>query len=283
MEYRKDTKEDDFIKDVSRTPSSIMNIDHKIEAKFFETASKRAEKIVTALYMVTDFIKDTEPIKTELRSSGLALLGATHDITKNSTALFKVILPEVSALVRKTISFLEVAVTMTLISDMNYQILRNELMALSGNYESKINNLEVNIRSVIGRAEALEKNSKEIQPKKEESLIESGVFYKGHLKDMFNKGQDTFSKKAIEVLTNKDKAIPATKKMLSSEFTTSEERKNKIINILKIKGVANIGEISVDIDGVSEKTIQRDLQSLIDKGVLERVGERRWSRYSIKA
>lgn len=282
MDYKKDTKENDLLKDASRTSNLPGEAYPSIENKFFEVASKRAEKIITALYMVTDFIKDNEPIKGELRSVGLSLLGATHDITKNSVTLFKATLPEVTALVRKTISFLEVSATMSLISDMNYQILRNELMALAGNYESKFSNFGVRITDIIGK-ETLEKKDTEVLPQKEESLIESGVFYKGQLKDIFNKGQETFSKKTISVLTKKDTKISTAVKNSIVESTNSNERKNKIINILKIKGIANITEISVDIEGVSEKTIQRDLQSLIDKGVLERVGERRWSRYSLKA
>jgi DeoR/GlpR family transcriptional regulator of sugar metabolism len=36
------------------------------------------------------------------------------------------------------------------------------------------------------------------------------------------------------------------------------------------------------IKDVSEKTIQRELISLIEAGIILKTGERRWSRYSIK-
>ncbi|MBA3789241.1 hypothetical protein H0X32_02500 [Patescibacteria group bacterium] len=69
----------------------------------------------------------------------------------------------------------------------------------------------------------------------------------------------------------------------TSIFSISEghtERQEAIIAILQNKGPSYIKDISTVIREVSEKTIQRELQSLVTKGVVEREGERRWTRYS---
>lgn len=56
-------------------------------------------------------------------------------------------------------------------------------------------------------------------------------------------------------------------------------RRDLIIKEIRQKGSVTVKDISTLIKGVSEKTIQRELVSLMERGVLKREGERRWSRY----
>ncbi len=42
---------------------------------------KKTEKIVSALYLVSDFLSDSEPIKWQLRSIGLDLLGGSLNLS----------------------------------------------------------------------------------------------------------------------------------------------------------------------------------------------------------
>ncbi len=58
-------------------------------------------------------------------------------------------------------------------------------------------------------------------------------------------------------------------------------RRVAIKGILASKGPSYIKDISLMIRNVSEKTIQRDLQSLIDSGEVVKTGERRWTVYSV--
>ncbi len=57
------------------------------------------------------------------------------------------------------------------------------------------------------------------------------------------------------------------------------DRSNLILGIIRKKKEVSIKDITEFITGVGEKTIQRDLLSLVSQGVLEKRGERRWSRY----
>lgn len=66
--------------------------------------------------------------------------------------------------------------------------------------------------------------------------------------------------------------------MVYSQMTDRAER---IKTVLEAKPQATIKDISEIITDVSEKTIQRELNSLIEKGQVLREGERRWSRYSV--
>lgn len=60
-------------------------------------------------------------------------------------------------------------------------------------------------------------------------------------------------------------------------------RRERIRTVLEAKGEASIKDISEIITDCSEKTIQRELNAMIDENVIVRKGERRWSRYTMSA
>jgi DNA-binding transcriptional ArsR family regulator len=66
-----------------------------------------------------------------------------------------------------------------------------------------------------------------------------------------------------------------------SSGSTHSARQEAILEVLRSKGPLYIKDISTVIRDVSEKTIQRELQTLVTNGVIQRVGERRWTQYSI--
>jgi hypothetical protein len=56
-------------------------------------------------------------------------------------------------------------------------------------------------------------------------------------------------------------------------------RRDKILALYKNMSRISIKDAVSKIDGVSEKTVQRELLSLVSEGVLKKEGERRWSTY----
>ena len=69
-----------------------------------------------------------------------------------------------------------------------------------------------------------------------------------------------------------------------------KQRRDNIINIIKIAGGnATITDIKIKsnvpgsaLNNIGEKTLQRELISMVKDGVLYKEGEKRWSRYFIK-
>lgn len=59
------------------------------------------------------------------------------------------------------------------------------------------------------------------------------------------------------------------------------DRRERIKTILEAKGEATIKDISEIVTDCSEKTIQRELNAMIEDNVVKRQGERRWSKYSV--
>ncbi|MFC1756708.1 DeoR family transcriptional regulator [Patescibacteria group bacterium] len=61
----------------------------------------------------------------------------------------------------------------------------------------------------------------------------------------------------------------------------NSSRKDKILNIIREKKDVSIGELSAVFTEFSEKTIQRDLVSMVKGGILKKQGDKRWRRYFI--
>ncbi len=59
-------------------------------------------------------------------------------------------------------------------------------------------------------------------------------------------------------------------------------RQMKIVTLLRSRSNLSIKDFASVIPDCSEKTIQRELLELVEKGVIKKEGERRWSTYSIK-
>ena len=62
-----------------------------------------------------------------------------------------------------------------------------------------------------------------------------------------------------------------------------KDRQDAILSVIRTKGSVSIKDISTLIRDVSEKTIQRELISLVAAGSVTKRGERRWSVYSLSS
>lgn len=92
------------------------------------------------------------------------------------------------------------------------------------------------------------------------------------------------SQTALAPARRKSVQIPTNDISSDAYFVYSQmtDRTERIKTVLEAKPQATIKDISEIITDVSEKTIQRELNSLIEKGQVIREGERRWSRYSVQ-
>lgn len=74
---------------------------------------------------------------------------------------------------------------------------------------------------------------------------------------------------------------PEVRKTDQKTVESQDSRRDRILALLRDKGEASIKDVSEVITDCSEKTIQRDLNSLIKDNLVRREGERRWSKYSL--
>jgi len=59
----------------------------------------------------------------------------------------------------------------------------------------------------------------------------------------------------------------------------NSSRQDSILSFIKEKGSVSIKDLAGVVRGVSEKTVQRELQALIEHGQIEKQGARRWTTY----
>jgi hypothetical protein len=59
-------------------------------------------------------------------------------------------------------------------------------------------------------------------------------------------------------------------------------RREKIVTEAKRQKSVSVKDIAKVVTDCSEKTLQRELLGMVDEGILNKEGERRWSKYSMK-
>lgn len=214
----------------------------KNSEKSYDYIAERLQKLTAALYRVTDLFSDKEPLKWSLRDNAIELYLKLMSIKRNPGNFQDVI-----EYVGKIIKMLEIASTGTIVSNMNFDILRKE-------YINLMNIMEGNKEVMVPEISIGQKTIGQIKTEKIEAPI----------------------KPARQILPRKKSDRP----VLKSKRLHSEERKKKIIDFLKQNGEKTIKEISVIFTGISEKSVQRDLSNLIKTGQLISKGEKRWRTYS---
>ena len=229
---------------------------------------KKLERIGSAVHIVTGSLSEEEPIRRALREE--CLLNIKNAILRESR---KGAFITIEDGILHAVSLLDVAKGSMIISDMNANVLKRELLALLPVIQNIYNNEREKLSfdpSELGISDdTVKKTSKLFITKKIKD--KDGAPYKGQVfKDVFYKRTN---------LKDKNEII----KPIGHSKNIDSVREKMILDILKNRGEVGIKDISSLMNGVSSKTIQRDLGSLVLKDILKKSGERRWSRYSLKA
>lgn len=226
---------------------------------------KKVEKIAIALYLITSYFSDKEPLKWGIRKTSTSLMNSVISITKRSTEAKTKHLRDLNRALIQISSYLEISEKIGIVSFMNYSILNDE-----------VRNISSQVEKAVKRQQNLE-----------EEVISDGVFKGVHTsKGHDDKGQDVLyndnkrqeEDSPIDNPVMKDMVIPS---KFSTPSLSSKARVDNILRIIKDMVSVSIKDISLKIEGISEKTIQRDLTKLIKEGVIKKEGERRWSKYSL--
>ncbi len=235
-------------------------IDYFSKNESFVFVYKKTEKLATALYMVTNLFGDSEPMKWSLRSKVSSLLSFIIGFKDVVGARVDEFSNDVKTQVLEIVSLLEIASRSGLVSNMNFSILRTEFMYMitfladSKNSSFHRANLGQDFFN-IGQTVRIN------QPK---SLSDAKPIISKYVSDGATEAQVSDS------LSDK---VPSNRKY--------SNRQNIIINLLKRKKEIVIQDVAKVITDCSEKTIQRELISLVEQEVIKRTGERRWSKYSL--
>lgn len=100
---------------------------------------RKAEKLTTALYLVSDIMSDREPMKWTIREIGVEILS---DVTVSSTLATSARITDLRYIMKKVesiIAFLDIAQSTRMISEMNARVLKKEYVGLRHDVEAEWN------------------------------------------------------------------------------------------------------------------------------------------------
>ena len=262
--------------DTKRTSKEVVDIYYD-DKPYFRYLYKKTEKIILAVYLVTNLFTDREPLKWELRKISSPLLSRT--LSFNTRDLEVGVARDLLGKFMELESWLLIANQSLFLSDMNYTILKKELdglMALLAELEVKQspeknvglseNFFKDNSSLVLGQSPFLVDERRPFV----DTTSHKGHPYKGHSKMSLTsvmRGRLGNSKRENILPKNSSQA--------------NGDRRNLIIGLLQKKALISVKDVADVISGCSEKTLQRELLGMVKDGVLVKEGERRWSRYKM--
>ena len=221
---------------------------------------KKTEKVTAALYLITNLVSDSEPIKWQIRQKSLKILSDILSLKRLSVTQAKGVINDLLAHVSEIISLIKIASISNHISAMNHGVMYKELVLLLNNLDS------LNSESFSGGNLMLPQDFFNVPEPIFQQTVQPSV-------SVFSKGQ---YKTNVAVKDNSSQQVE-----MPNKDTIKDNRRETIIRLLKLGKPLGIKDFSVEIKGCSEKTIQRELIDMVEKGVLKKTGERRWSVYSL--
>lgn len=232
---------------------SVLDVKALGSKHIYDFANKKTEKLVTALYMVTDCMDTDDALKGKLRELGVELLSDMYKLSIFSPLDKQTHIISFLSRIEELISFVEIAYTIGFISEMNTTILKKEFMIL------------------VGELESHQKSDKHFTFALDEQMFEAGEVKRTLSDNMsFTNNKSPLSTFQPHKLNHS-----------GTNLSDRHDRTEKILNLIKEKKDIAIKDISLAFTDCSEKTIQRELNALVLKGQLKKTGAKRWSRYSI--
>lgn len=217
----------------------------------------QVEAISKAVYLITNLFKDTEPLKMSLRRAAVECV----ECDDKKGALMKL-----HSLVR-------LSSEVNLVSEMNAGLLIRVI-------KEQLKHAPVDEASSVSVKDVLDTAGNG-----EEADIPNGapvatlMAIENKERVELVKDMPVAEKKTHSITINHNTQNIKTVNNISMDIGS---RRKRILEIVKARGAVTINEFIEAIKGISSKTIQRELTSLVLSGTLKKTGERRWSKYSLK-
>src|SRR3989338_8586396 len=289
----------------------------------FDYVMRKAEKLTTALYLVTDIMSEKEPLKWKASEK----MSVLRNIMKKA---------------EKVIAFLDVAQAAHLMSDMNSSMLKKEYIALKDNIEGEWSRVHEKSKSIfsenffdvpkntVQEPERLPSSTfphrvnatapfiqrEELRQENENKSSQETASSAQNKPMLATEAAETATpvsatpmtlrkheevKKETPPLFGRMSVRESDVRMSAPQLPTArpsaneqsdffrprndaerDDRRKIILALIKQKPALTVRDITKSIPQVSEKTIQRELFSMVAEGTLLKRGERRWSTYSLR-
>lgn len=270
------------------------------------------ENVATALYLVTNHLKDTEPLKNRVRE-------ISHDILEQMIHLSDISYVHVENHTSHLQSLLKIASSAGLIAEQNAMILSNALQKTlkdMQHYMKSLTNMSISLSDLLYIEPSAEVIEDVLRPEASHPVPQRPASHADHAAHASNvQAKETRPAQPKHISAPASQPAPMASQKMSFNNVASmrqafsdmnksaavqgdhqgqqgqsssdapgrlTDRQQIIIKELRNKGQLTVKDLADKIKGCSEKTIQRELLALVGSGVLKKEGERRWSRYSLQ-
>jgi len=272
--YYKGQMEDEKDKNIDKGQKDTKKTIKDSKSLYFSSIDKvsslfnKAQKISTASYILTGHINETDPLRQRIRECSINFLRDIFSINnensfKNRLDFF--ILSEKT--INELIVLFDIVFLAKLISENNYNVICRELIGTRGDI--------IKLRSETEKKSFLPESffSGESQISADNKAF-SSESAEINIDKKRNRGRLTYKNESGVIDKNNDSII-------SKPSLSKEKRKKDILDFVGSNNDVGIKEICNHLTGVGEKTVQRDLTKMVEDGVITRIGNKRWSRYSL--
>lgn len=237
----------------------------------------RVLKLTIALYRVTDYFPKTEILRNHLRAKANEIFEAVMEYGSEETdeQNTKMLIQKV----RTAKGYLAIAATLNYVRPLNLTILEKEYDLIEQFFEDQ--RIKCISQSVHDDMRDMRNSFALDRDKKDKAvLIQEYDSLQTPLRHapVWEGSEDAAS---VYDRSETEKSRMAFYSKGVGELGGLNERQKVIMSQLKLFGQAKISDFSAMFKDMSSKTIQRDLQNLVDRQILKKVGEKRWTVYSL--
>ena len=207
--------------------------------------NERLLRVTAALYRVTGLLPEGEPLRTTLRERANDVLAGciaeSHGVAGGSAGL--------KSKIETLLGFIAVARTLPDVRQENFFVLEREYRASLATWRWERRSQREEMKGSIHRGQ------QEVPAKHEESSVSS----------MPSLAEEQSREPVRE-------AVP--------KGAVARERQRAILERLAKTDRVKVSDFYDIFQGISPKTIQRDLQDLVSRNVIKKEGEKRWTVYT---
>jgi hypothetical protein len=214
---------------------------------------KKLDKVATAVWMVAE-VMPAGILPEEMKKQSLDLTSRAYQLIQQP--LTKDGWMSLALCQERLKSLIQQGFITKQISLMNNEILMTTLSKIASLIHAEIEAFQPITVNLV-----LEDASFDVLTKQAES--------KRHQNDIKTTLQNDIIKKPIKIMTKSD---------IGEDRT---DRKQEVLAVIRSRTVSTLADIKSLVKAYSEKTLQRDLNEMVEMGIIKREGNKRWTTYKM--
>lgn len=238
----------------------------------FAFIKHKIEKLSTAVYMVTSYMPQDEPVRTGMRVLALSSVGHSGHLSIRQVSTH---FNDLEKDIEHILSLVRLSRTLDMISNMNADILESEYEKILSFVQKQKDNKKTTLTPITNTFDTHYYS----EDSKSKNLSRAGTLplervISPIVDSLPSDHYQTRSELGAQALPKQKKFVP-----LVENKERRSVRQEQVLKVLSPSEEMSIKDIAHRVKGCSEKTIQRELNELLEQKKIMRIGEKRWSRY----